>query len=96
MKAREFLAQKKANATERDLMKQPLSEAEVKALARRLGGIRELVAPKRRAETESLSDAQLVKQLAENPNYVRRPLIDTGDDLIAGFTADSRERLKDV
>jgi arsenate reductase len=77
-------------------MKEPLTEAEVKALAKRLGGIRELVAPKRREETSSLSDAQLVKKLAEEPNYVRRPLIDTGKDLVAGFTADSRERLSKI
>jgi arsenate reductase len=96
MKAREFLAQKKANAAERDLMKQPLNEAEVKALAKRLGGIRELVAPKRRTETESLTDAQLVKKLVDEPNFVRRPLIDIGSDLIAGFTADSRERLAKI
>ena len=77
-------------------MKEPLSEAEVKALAKRLGGIRELVAPKRREEVASMSDAQLVKHLAENPNYLRRPLIDTGKDLVAGFTAESRERLSKI
>ncbi len=79
--------------TERDLIKQPLSEAEVKALAKRLGGIRELVAPKRRAETEALSDAALVEHLANNPNHVRRPLIDTGALLTAGFTPKVREQL---
>ncbi len=74
-------------------MKQPLTEAEVKALAKRLGGIRELIAPKRRAELESISDEKLVAHLAANPNHVRRPLIDTGKLLTAGFTPAVREQL---
>ena len=60
------------------LMKQPLTEAEAVALGKRLGGIRELVAPKRRAEAEKVPDAKLAAWLAANPNFVRRPLIDTG------------------
>ena len=74
-------------------MKEPLSKAELSALAKRLGGIRELVAPKRRAETGSLSDAQLLEKLAAEPNYVRRPLVDTGKALTAGFTDSVREVL---
>jgi arsenate reductase len=93
MKAREFLAQKKQPFTERDLMKQPLSEAEAEGLGKRLGGIRELVAPKRRAEAESIPDGKLAAWLAANPNFVRRPLIDTGQGLEAGFTAEVRARL---
>jgi len=93
MKAREFLAQKKSPFTERDLMKQPLTEEEAAQLGKRLGGIRELVAPKRRAEAEAVPDAKLAAWLAANPNFVRRPLIDTGKQLEAGFTAEVRERL---
>ena len=74
-------------------MKQPLSEAEILSLAKRLGGIRELVAPKRRAEAEAVPDAKLAAWLAANPNFVRRPLIDTGKSLEAGFTAKTREAL---
>lgn len=74
-------------------MKEPLSEAEILALAKRLGGIREMVAPKRRAEAEAVPDAKLAGWLAENPNFVRRPLIDTGKSLEAGFTAATREKL---
>ena len=75
------------------MIKQPLTQTELRALAKRLGGIRELVAPKQRAALESLSDAELLVDLAENPTHVRRPLIDTGAQLYAGFTADVRERL---
>lgn len=78
----------------RDVIKQPLSEAELEALGARLGGVRELVAPKRKAELESLSDAQLVKHLAENPGHLRRPLVDTGKQLTAGFTAPVRAALE--
>lgn len=93
MKAREFLAQKKDPFVERELMKQPLTEKEVRALAARLGGIRELVGPKRREELAPLSDAELVAHLAKNPGHVRRPLIDTGKILTAGFTAATRTLL---
>ncbi len=79
----------------RELVKQPLTEAELRALAERLpGGVRELVAPKRRKELEGVPDAALAHHLAENPNHVRRPLIDTGRQLTTGFTADVREALE--
>lgn len=74
-------------------MKQPLTAAELKALAKRLGGIRNLVGPKRVAETAALSDAELVEHLAANPGHVRRPLIDTGKVITAGFKADARAAL---
>jgi len=78
---------------ERDLLKEPLTQTEIKQLAARLGGIRELVAPKRREETAKLTEAQLLKHLAENPNHLRRPIIDTGTLVVAGFTAEVRTRL---
>jgi arsenate reductase-like glutaredoxin family protein len=75
-------------------VKQPLTAAELKALAKRLGGIRNLVGPKRVAETAHLTDAQLVEHLAANPGHVRRPLIDTGKVITAGFKADARALLE--
>lgn len=75
------------------MVKQPLTEAELSALAERAGSIRELVAPKQRENLATLSDKQLLKHLAENPNHVRRPIIDTGKVLALGFTADVREKL---
>lgn len=78
----------------RELVKQPLTETELRALGERLGGVRELVAPKRRKELEAVPDAELARHLAENPNHVRRPLIDTGRQLTAGFTADVRAALE--
>lgn len=94
MNAREFLAQKQGPFVEREVTKQPLSEAEVRALAKRLGGIRELVAPKRREELAPLSDEELVKHLASTPGHLRRPIIDTGSLITAGFTAATRAQLE--
>ena len=75
-------------------MKQPLTEAELRALGERLGGVRELIAPKRRKELEALGDEALLRHLSENPNHVRRPLVDTGRQLTAGFTAEVRAALE--
>lgn len=75
------------------MTRQPLNAAELKALGKRLGAIRELVGPKRREETAGLNDAQLIEHLVNNPGHVRRPLIDTGKILTAGFKADAREAL---
>jgi len=77
----------------RELVKKPLSEAEVRALAGRLGGVRELIVPKRKGELGGMGEEELVRHLAANPNHVRRPLIDTGKQLLAGFTADVRAAL---
>ncbi len=78
----------------RELPKKPLSEAEVRALGARLGGVRELIAPKRKTELEGLGEEELVRHLAANPGHVRRPLIDTGKQLTAGFTAQVRAALE--
>ncbi len=78
----------------RELVKKPLSEAEVRALAARMGGVRELIAPKRKAELEGMGEEELVCHLAANPNHVRRPLIDTGSRVLGGFTAQVRAVLE--
>jgi len=78
---------------ERNLLKQPLSVEELNSLAARAGGIRELVKPSQRAEVEGLGDTEVARYLSENPNSVRRPIIDTGDMLTLGFTPAVRERL---
>jgi arsenate reductase-like glutaredoxin family protein len=80
---------------ERNLIKQPLTVAELKALAKRAGGAENLVAPKRRAEAEGLSGDKLIAWLAEDGGRVRRPIIDLGSgNLFLGFTASVREELE--
>jgi len=65
MKAREFLAQKLGDEVElRNIIKEPLSVDELRRLASRVGGVDELVAPKRRAEAEGLHGEKLLRWLA--------------------------------
>jgi arsenate reductase-like glutaredoxin family protein len=94
VKAREFLAQTKKPVALRNLIKEPLSADEIRQLARRAGGVAKLVAPKRRAEAEGKSDAELVAWLAEDGARLRRPIIDTGKKLAVGFAADARAELE--
>jgi arsenate reductase-like glutaredoxin family protein len=94
MNAREFLAQKKVEVIERDLLKQPLDAKELAALAKKLGGVRELIKPRDQEELSKLKDAEVVPFLAKNPNYVRRPIIDTGKLVVGGFSAASRALLE--
>jgi arsenate reductase-like glutaredoxin family protein len=78
----------------RDLIKQPLSAGELRALASRAeGGIRALVKPNNQKDIEGLSDAQVLRFLADNPNAVRRPIVDTGTRLTLGFRPDVRKAL---
>jgi arsenate reductase-like glutaredoxin family protein len=93
MKAREFLARKKQQVEERNLIKQPLTAAELRALAKKAGGAESLVAPKRRAEAEGLSGDKLIAWLAEDGGRVRRPIIEVGGELTLGFAADAQEKL---
>src|SRR5438309_507315 len=64
MKAREFLAQSGKPVEARNIIKEPLTLAEVKALAARVASPEDLVAPKRRAEAAGLKGAALLAWLA--------------------------------
>ena len=79
----------------RDLIKQPLTQPEIEKLAKRVGGARALVAPKRKKEAEEVPDAQLAAWLAEDGSRVRRPIIDTGKRVTLGFAADARKAVAD-
>lgn len=94
MKAREFLARTKQEVEERNLIKAPLTAAELRALAKKAGGAEQLVAPKRRAEAEGLSGEKLIAWLAGDGARVRRPIIEVGGELTLGFAADAQEKLK--
>jgi arsenate reductase-like glutaredoxin family protein len=93
MKAREFLARRKHPVEERNLIKQPLGAAELRALAKKAGGPEQLVAPKRRAEAEGLSGEKLIAWLAEDGGRVRRPIIEVAGEVTLGFAADAQEKL---
>jgi arsenate reductase-like glutaredoxin family protein len=94
MKAREFLAQKLGDAVElRNIIKEPLSVDELRRLASRVGGVDELVAPKRRAEAEGLHGEKLLRWLAADGARVRRPIVVTGAKVTLGFSEAAREEL---
>jgi len=94
MKAREFLARKKQQVEERNLIKEPLTAAELRALAKKAGGAEQLVAPKRRKEAEGLAGEKLIAWLSQDGGRVRRPIIDVDGELTLRFAADAQENLE--
>ena len=94
--AREFLARKKLEVEERNLLREPLSVSELRALAKKAGGAEQLVAPKRRAEAAGLSGDKLLAWLAEDGGRVRRPIIEAGGTLTLGFTDQTRRALEEA
>ena len=81
---------------ERNLIKEPLTLAELSALAKKAGGPEQLVAPKRRAEAAGLGGKALLSWLAEDGARVRRPIIEAGGTLTLGFTEETRRTLEDA
>ena len=69
---------------------------EIGALAKKVGGVEKLIAPKRRAEAEGLSGKKLVASLASDGGRIRRPIIVTPKGTTLGFAADAKERLEDL
>lgn len=78
----------------RNLIKEPLTAAEIRALAAKVGDVRELVAPKRRAEAEGISGEKLVAWLAADGARLRRPIVIVGGAPTLGFNAASQEALE--
>ncbi|HTM19207.1 MAG TPA: hypothetical protein VL172_01825 [Kofleriaceae bacterium] len=97
MKAREFLARKTGEDgfELRNLIKEPLTADEIRALAPLAGGVDQLVAPKRRAEAEGLSGEKLVAWLAADGARLRRPIVIVGGKKATlGFNAAAQDELK--
>lgn len=88
--------QRKAQFVERDLMKQPLTEAELEALHQRVGSARDLVKPINQKDVEGMKDAEILRYLAENPNSVRRPIVDfDGKAITLGFKPDAKKKIEE-
>lgn len=81
---------------ERHLLRQPLTVAELRALARKAGGAGQLVAPRRRAEAAGLSGEALIAWLAGDGARLRRPIIEVGDAVTLGFTGETRTALEEL
>jgi len=98
MRAREFLAHKKGEGefTLRNLIKEPLTVEELRALAKQVGDAAQLVAPKRRSEADGLSGEKLLQWLAADGARLRRPIIIAGKKITLGFTKDTPEQLKSL
>ena len=89
MKTRDVLAQRGVPFTERELVKQPLSADELRALAalRPPGEWFSWGSRRARAEgwqPDQLADADLIRLMSEDPTLIKRPLVRVGDRLIAG------------
>ena len=76
------------------MIKEPLTADELRAIAKKVGGPKELVAPKRRAEAEGLDGEKLIAWLAADGARLRRPIIVAGGTITLGFTKDTPEALK--
>jgi arsenate reductase-like glutaredoxin family protein len=68
----------------------------LRALAKKAGGVEQLVAPKRRAEAEGISGDKLIEWLAEDGARVRRPIIEVGNEITLGFAEDARQKLEEL
>ena len=77
----------------RNLVKEPLTAAELRTLAAIAGGPKELVAPKRRAEAEGLDGEKLIAWLAADGGRVRRPIVVVGKKVTLGFNAAAQDQL---
>ena len=76
----------------RDLKAQPLSEAEVRDLAAKVGGVekfskRAIKFRQMGLHERELSEDEMVRLMAEEYTFVTRPVIVRGDRATAGFSA---------
>jgi Spx/MgsR family transcriptional regulator len=101
VKGRAALSRRKVAFTPRDLFKEPLSAAEIRALAARVpGGVRSLLSTRSsqyRAlglDRKPVSEAELTALMAKEPRLLRRPILDLGDRLVVGFDRAAYEALR--
>jgi len=94
------LSRTKVAFTTRDLFKQPLTTAEIKALAAKApGGVRGLLSTRTSQykalglDTKKVSDEQLIALMAKEPRLLRRPLTLAGNRLVVGFDGAALEAL---
>jgi arsenate reductase (glutaredoxin) len=95
------LSRKKVAFTTRDLFKQPLTVAEIRALAAHApGGVRSLLSTRTAQykalglDTKPVSDEALIALMAKEPRLLRRPLTQAGTRLVIGFDGPALEALR--
>ena len=96
-----MLSRKKVAFTTRDLFKQPLTAAEIKALAAKApDGVRGLLSTRTSQykalglDKKPVSDEQLIALMAREPRLIRRPLTLAGNRLVIGFDGAALEALR--
>jgi Spx/MgsR family transcriptional regulator len=92
VKGRAALSRRRVAFTPRDLFKEPLSGAEIRALAARApDGVRSLLSTRSTRykalglDRKKASDPELIALMAKEPRLLRRPILDLGDRLVIGF-----------
>lgn len=95
-----MLGEKNVEVAERQYFKQKPTIDEVKAIAALLpDGLRGIVSQRSRKYKElglnldALSDAELVRLLADEPGLWRRPIVIAGDRAVVGFDQKSLQAL---
>ena len=96
-----MLSRTKVAFTTRDLFKQPLTAAEIGALADKTpDGVRGLLSTRTSQfkalglDGKKVSDAELVTLMVKEPRLLRRPLTVSGNRVIVGFDADALGALR--
>ncbi|HEU4370058.1 MAG TPA: ArsC/Spx/MgsR family protein [Methylomirabilota bacterium] len=101
MKGRAALSRRKVPFAPRDLFKEPLSAAEIRALAARApDGVRSLLSTRSTQykalglDRKKVTDAELIALMAKEPRLLRRPILDLGDRLVIGFDQAAYEAVR--
>lgn len=101
MNGRAALSRRKVAFTPRDLFKQPLAAAEIRALAaRHPDGVRGLLSTRSTQykalglDKKKVTDAELIALMVKEPRLLRRPILDLGDRLLIGFDRTAYESLR--
>jgi arsenate reductase len=100
VKGRAELSRRRLAFSTRDLFRQPLSAAEIRALARQTeGGVRALLSVRSTRyrtlglDRREMSDAELVDLMAKEPRLLRRPLLVADGSVVVGYDREAYGRL---
>jgi Spx/MgsR family transcriptional regulator len=94
------LSRRRVAFTTRDLIKQPLTADEIRALAAlHPDGVRGLLSTRSTQlkalglDGKPVSDAELIRAMATEPRLLRRPLVVDGKRLVVGFDREGLESI---
>lgn len=92
------MLRKGAQLTERDLGRDPLSEAELKKLfrgrdPREFLNSRNALYRERKMKDDPPSPTETIRLMAQEPNLIRRPLLVRGRDIVMGYDEAGFKRL---